>query len=1340
MAPIPPKTSPRRSLAACGALASLMLLSSQPTVAAEVAPSPWELYFQGKGQTARQQLERQLADKGLDPAVRRAATATLLEICIHSRASDCILEQVPKYIALPAPAAANELMRREDIRRTGYFLDYGKFTYGSAPVTAKILGGDLWRQENAANPSLYLRRQVLASSIQFAQEDHAAASATVDKTLSLIASLKNPQDDAFLVAWALSDVIDSLRVLGQSDRAYGVYRASGRFIAASLPPLSVDAMTYRLIEAELLLEQGQFADAIAVLDLAVATARAIELDDDSRVYVTAQAMTRKAAACAGLLKLDCARAALEAHPYRKLYARAGRTPADFEETTYLAARALTAAIEQRPDPVAAQALAQAAPYEASAGANAEPAAIYRTAGRALALEPSPERQVGLAQTGRLIVAAAQRAPALGVGASRRPAAIEQILISFALTQADTAEADETTFTLFQLAGRIGANVDADALTALSQAKDTLQRRSIHQGLRLRARRDAFERGELAKLATRTQAPDARTLLTHDVAARGVLRDFAVRLDQIDRSLAPAAGSNLVDLKRFQAALGPGEAALSVAMVPGGMAYMCVRQDTVMRLTAPADLRQATLDIKILQAALTAGHAPSDVLDAQFPAAAAVRMHKLLIAPFEGCVKDGDHLLWLANPSIIPLPLSVLLAAAPPKLGEGYDLAQADWLVRRHAVSYAGSPSAVLAARSDALAPASDFDFLGVGDPVLSGATAQGEDRARMLLQGSRSAGLAALAPLPETRDELERSAKGFASTKLLVQNAATERGVRGQLLGSYRYLSFATHGLIRDEIEGLSEPALALTPVSSADPLDDGLLTASEIADLNLGARFVALSACNTANYDLAQMANELPALASAFAVAGVPSTLGSLWAVDSQTTKEVVATTFATLRSDHGESPALALAGAQRAFLAAPPSRAYLHPRFWAPLIVLGDGARPPAPAPGSGKVTLEPVTAEPGEVIALRRSGDLVLTRYLAKPAGATRYVSGAAATGGRDWRHVEPAIGASRVLVEQGATLILGGYEPGPGGRQTPTLEILDRATGAVRSTWRGEAPGGYDSFVDAGAAVAPGRAAFVIVNRALQGRAAGRREGDRLRVMLADRGASPRLLFEIAPPEAVSIDDATITPVGERLLVTYTTRYPTPPRRPLIEDDYDTPLCMGVPVTRAELRDGKTGALVASQLLTGWTATSAMARGGDVLLGGGVMAACETELRAGVIALDAGLRPRVMFEDKSLGRSEVRALTSAPDGTAVVAAIKASQVDYRAAMAAIAPDQPEEITTHYSGMIVRLGADGSAAAPKLLDSGSNIYLSAADASRPSEVLLGGSLGGAAVVFRLTTVAEP
>lgn len=246
-------------------------------------------------------------------------------------------------------------------------------------------------------------------------------------------------------------------------------------------------------------------------------------------------------------------------------------------------------------------------------------------------------------------------------------------------------------------------------------------------------------------------------------------------------------------------------------------------------------------------------------------------------------------------------------------------------MRRHSVSYPGAASMIVASRA-AARPAASLNFMGVGDPILNRVVPGGPD-------------LSSLVALPETRDELRRSAQGFQKTKLLMGAEASEAAVRAEPLAGYRFLSFATHGLIRNELKGLDEPALALTPVT-ADSRDDGLLMASEIADLNLTARFVALSACNTATFDLNLMSGELSALASAFAVAGAPSVLGTMWPVESETGKRVVAATFEGLAGAKDIGSAQALAEAQRAFLAAPPAPAYAHPRFWAPFIVLGDGA----------------------------------------------------------------------------------------------------------------------------------------------------------------------------------------------------------------------------------------------------------------------------------------------------------------------------------------------------------------------------------------------------------------
>jgi CHAT domain-containing protein len=87
-------------------------------------------------------------------------------------------------------------------------------------------------------------------------------------------------------------------------------------------------------------------------------------------------------------------------------------------------------------------------------------------------------------------------------------------------------------------------------------------------------------------------------------------------------------------------------------------------------------------------------------------------------------------------------------------------------------------------------------------------------------------------------------------------------------LAQYRVLHFATHGTLAGEIEGTYEPGLILTPPREQSDLDDGYLSASEIASLKLDADWVILSACNTAAGG-AKGAEALSGLARAFFYAG---------------------------------------------------------------------------------------------------------------------------------------------------------------------------------------------------------------------------------------------------------------------------------------------------------------------------------------------------------------------------------------------------------------------------------------------------------------------------------------
>ena len=159
-------------------------------------------------------------------------------------------------------------------------------------------------------------------------------------------------------------------------------------------------------------------------------------------------------------------------------------------------------------------------------------------------------------------------------------------------------------------------------------------------------------------------------------------------------------------------------------------------------------------------------------------------------------------------------------------------------------------------------------------------------------------------------------------------------------LSLYRTVAFATHGLMAGDFSGIAEPALVLTPPDTGTEQDDGLLTASEVAQLTLNADWVILSACNTASADGTPGAEGLSGLARAFFYAGTRALLVSHWAVSSEA---AVALTTGAM-NELGQQPGIGRAEALRRSMLSvmnDPSRPYLaHPFFWAPFVVVGEGA----------------------------------------------------------------------------------------------------------------------------------------------------------------------------------------------------------------------------------------------------------------------------------------------------------------------------------------------------------------------------------------------------------------
>ncbi len=160
---------------------------------------------------------------------------------------------------------------------------------------------------------------------------------------------------------------------------------------------------------------------------------------------------------------------------------------------------------------------------------------------------------------------------------------------------------------------------------------------------------------------------------------------------------------------------------------------------------------------------------------------------------------------------------------------------------------------------------------------------------------------------------------------------------------------FATHGLVPGELDGLHQPALALSAPDVAGVPGDGLLTMEEILALKLDADWVVLSACNT-GAGAGAGAEAASGLGRAFFYAGTRAILVTNWSVHSASARELVSDLFRRQTADPKLTRGEALRQATMALLDGPGFEgrdgktlfSYAHPLFWAPYTIIGDGGGP--------------------------------------------------------------------------------------------------------------------------------------------------------------------------------------------------------------------------------------------------------------------------------------------------------------------------------------------------------------------------------------------------------------
>jgi CHAT domain-containing protein len=308
---------------------------------------------------------------------------------------------------------------------------------------------------------------------------------------------------------------------------------------------------------------------------------------------------------------------------------------------------------------------------------------------------------------------------------------------------------------------------------------------------------------------------------------------------------------------------------------------------------------------------------------------------ILLEPIQESIQSKKDLIVLSDGVLNAIPFDILSVKQ-----ENYQP-----LITTHRVQMAPSLKYIFQAQKQG-PPKASTGLFAVADPTYSSSgevAGLSQEKLESVTRGSQY--LSYFEQLPETRSEVEgiSGILGGMPEKILYGEQALESTIKSSDLKDFRYIHFATHGILGNDLPGLTEPALVL----GAEPGEDGFLTASEAQGLKLNAELSVLSACNTGTGKYFT-GEGVMGMSRAFILAGSRSVVVSLWSVPSKETELLMLSFYKHIRDGQSIPEAIRNAkleimkgfGKGKSSAASKKARQQVfpsHPFFWAAFISLG-------------------------------------------------------------------------------------------------------------------------------------------------------------------------------------------------------------------------------------------------------------------------------------------------------------------------------------------------------------------------------------------------------------------